>query len=118
MPLLPNQHNSRNLPPIIGFAGMGGAAEAEKAVFGRIGANTQRFDRFYPSRGQAVGGIARQIEAIMTLLAGGDEETALPKTQFQKAVAELPAHFVIVLGNTGPDRGADAIAPGPQFFHG
>ena len=78
--LLLRKHNCRNLPPIVGFLRMGGAAEAEKTVFGWIGADPQRFDGACARAGQAMGNIALQIETIMTLPVRGREKAAVLET--------------------------------------
>jgi len=60
--LLLGKHNCRNLPSIVRFFRMGGAAEAEKTVFGGIGADPKRFDAPNAGTAQAVGDIALKIE--------------------------------------------------------
>src|SRR5204863_10073088 len=97
---------SRDLPPIIGFFGMGSSAKAEKAVFRRISADPQGLKRCQPGRCQAMRGITRQIEAVMAFLVGADKKAAVLESQFQKTVAEIDVHLVIVLGNAGADGGA------------
>ena len=59
------QDDGRNFPAIIGFATMGGAPEREKAVFGRIGALSKRYNRFQPRRRQRRRGEAGKIELEM-----------------------------------------------------
>src|SRR6185437_15054231 len=65
-----------------------------------------------------MGDIAGQIEAIMPLPVSGHEKTPVLCPQFQKAVAEIGAHFIILLADRGANGGADAHPQGAQLFHG
>jgi len=44
----------------------------------------------------------------MAFPARRDKEAAVARIEFQKSVAKVPAHFVIILADTGTDRGGNA----------
>src|SRR4029453_6762329 len=96
---------------------MGGAAEAVEAVRVGIGVEARDLD-FGDARGtKPVGDIGRQVEVRLALRTG-DEEALVRGVRVEEAATEALVYFIGWLGDAGTDRGADAVAAGPQLFHG
>ncbi len=97
---------------------MGRAAEAEEAVFLRIGTPAQRSDACDPGSGEAMGDIGLQIELVMVRAAAIGEEAFVFGCLLDEAAQKGRVDLIAGARDARPDRGDDPVAAGAQCFHG
>jgi len=104
------------LAAIVGFAAVGRAAEAEKAVGFGIGVEVQFLDLADTGGDQPVNDIAFKVEMRLAGWAGDEEPCVLP-VGVEEPCTERLVHFVGRLSDAWPDRGMNAFAPRAEALH-
>src|SRR3546814_1361784 len=96
--------NGRNLPPIVRFAAMGGAAVGEEPLLVRVGVDPQA-NGLDAGGCQTCGRQGRQVEEGMPRRLRRREEAGVGRIEGQEAIDEFRADLVALRADRGTETG-------------